>query len=433
MANKYLTGWQQLLAGLLLLAGSVQAQSFGAPTTYSTGVNTSPIALAVGDVTGDGQLDVVTSNTISNYSVLAGTGTGSFQTATNHHLGPLGATMGMAMGDVDSDGKLDIILADYSFGTVRVLSGTGTGLFYGIGFYTYPTSNPSGLASVALGDLNNDGKLDIVTANVANPAGNTVGVLLSTSLSTFPVVTNYATAANATPYSLAVADVNKDGQLDVVTTGSGNTIGILLGNGTGMLATAATYSTGTGTLPYGVAIGDINGDHWPDIVTGNSSDTISLLLSTGTGSFQLPVLLTMPSGSGPTGVALSDINGDGRLDIVTANYLTSSISVLLNTTPLAARATLPGISATLHPNPTSTSTTLTLAGLPTTVAQVQATLFDATGRAVGQQQLAAAQGTARADVLTAGLAAGLYILRLTAHDAQGQLAGSLPTQRLSVR
>jgi hypothetical protein len=180
-------------------------------------------------------------------------------------------------------------------------------------------------------------------------------------------------------------------------------------------------------------VGDINGDHWPDIVTGNASDTISLLLGSATGTFQLPVLVNMPPGSGPIGVALRDVNNDGRLDIITANYQAGTIGVLLNATPLAARATLPGTTATLHPNPASTSAALSLAGLPAAVAQVQATLIDATGRAVGQQQLAAAQGTARAEVPTAGLAAGLYVLRLTACDALGQPLGSLPAQRLSVR
>lgn len=180
-------------------------------------------------------------------------------------------------------------------------------------------------------------------------------------------------------------------------------------------------------------MGDINGDGKPDLVTANRlSDTYSILLGTGVGLFQPATIHSVSAGSYPTSVALSDINSDGRLDIVLANYPTSNISVLLNTTPLAARATLPGTSATLHPNPASTATTLNVAGLPATVAQVQATLLDAIGCTVGQQ-LAAAQGTARTEVPTSGLAAGLYVLRLTAYDALGQPAGSLPEQRLSVR
>ena len=400
-------------------------------TTFSVGANSLPIAIAVGDVNGDGNADVVTGNVTSNYSVLLGTGTGGFQAATNHHLGPVGSTTGLAMGDVNKDNKLDIIIADRSFGTVRLLLGTGTGLFNSIGLTSTTGNTTSTLESVALGDLNGDAWLDIVAAN---PTNNTVEVLLATSAGTFPTVTAYATPTNMSPYSLTVSDVNGDGLADVIVTGTGSQVGLLLGTGAGTLLAATTYSAGANTHPYGVALGDINGDGKPDLVTANPlSDTFSILRGSGGGIFQPATVHNVSPGSYPTSIALNDINSDGRLDIILANYLDHTIGVLLNTTPLAARATLPGTTATLHPNPASTSTALNLAGLPATVAQVQATLFDATGRAVGQQQLAAAQGTARADVPTAGLAAGFYVLRLTAYGAQGQPVGSLPVQRLSVR
>jgi hypothetical protein len=430
MATNYFHGRHLLPAGLLLLIGSVQAQSFGPMASYSLGANNRPNALVVGDVNGDGKPDAMTSNNGNLYSVLLGTSTGGFQAVATYVLGPLGSTNGLALGDVNRDGKPDLVTADQTFGTVRLLLGTGTGTFNQSGT-PYATGTTTALVSVALGDLNGDGQLDIITAN---PTANTVVVLPGSSGSTFPTVATYATPSNLSPLSLAVGDVNGDGYPDVIVTSNSSTVGILLGTGTGALVGAATYATGTGTQPWGVAVGDINGDGKPDLVTANRlSDTYSILLGTGAGLFQAPTVQSVSSGSYPTSVALNDINGDGRLDIILANYLTSNIGVLLNTTPLAARATLPGTTATLHPNPASTSAGLQLAGLPATVAQVQATLFDATGRAVGQQQLAAAQGTARAAVPTAGLAAGLYVLRLMAYDVLGQPVGSLPAQRLSVR
>jgi hypothetical protein len=384
----------------------------------------------VGDVNGDGHADVVTGNAISNYSVLLGTSTSSFQAPANYHLGPVGSTTGLAMGDVNKDGQLDIIVADRSFGTVRLLLGNGTGIF-NYALPTFTTGNTTGtLESVALGDLNGDAQLDIIAAN---PTNNTVEVLLGTSANTFPAVAAYALPTALSPSSLTVTDVNGDGLADVLVTGTGSRVGILLGTGT-LQVSATTYSTGANTHPYGVALGDVNGDGRPDLVTANPlSDSFSILLGAGAGLFQPATIYSVAAGSGPSGVALRDINGDGRLDIITANFLSSSIGVLLNTTPLAVRATLPGTSTTLHPNPASTATTLSVAGLPATVAQVQATLFDATGRAVGQRQLAATQGTARTEMPTAGLAAGLYILRLVAADALGQPLGSLPAQRLIVR
>jgi hypothetical protein len=431
MANNYLHRRHLLLAGLLPLIGPVQAQSFGPMTNYFLGANTSPNALVVGDVNGDGKPDAMTSNNGNLYSVLPGTSTGGFQAAATYLLGLLGSTNGLALGDVNRDGKPDLVTADHTFGTVRLLLGTGTGGFNQSGT-TYATGNTTGtLVSVALGDLNGDGQLDIITAN---PTTNTVDVLLGTSTGTYPWVATYATPSNLSPLSLTVGDVNGDGNTDVIVTANSSTVGILLGIGTGALLGTATYSTGTGTQPWGVALGDINGDGKPDLVTANRlSDTYSILLGTGLGLFQSATVHSVSSGSYPTSIALSDINGDGRLDIVLANYLTSNISVLLNTTPLAAHATLPGTSATLHPNPTSTVTILSVSGLPAAVAQVQVALFDATGRAVGQQQLATAQGTSRTEVPTTGLAAGLYVLRLTAYDALGQPIGSLPAQHLSVR
>jgi len=239
--------------------------------------------------------------------------------------------------------------------------------------------------------------------------------------------------ASFTPFGVATGDVNGDGRPDVVTANSGNnTVSVLLNQGTGLGAAASFQSA---VSPVNIAVADLDLDGRPDLLTANPGDpAIAVLLGNGNGTFQPFVKYLSNTGNQPTSLLVADVNGDGRPDVLTAN-MGGTVGVLLNATgkPLAVQAALPGATATLHPNPAAAYATLTLGGLPALVAQVQATLLDATGRAVRQYALAARQGSARTEVPTAGLAPGLYLLRLAALDAAGAPAGVLPTQRLSVR
>ena len=470
-----------MLGGLLSLASAAQVATFAPAASYSTGAGSGPIRLVVAELNGDGKLDIITSN-YYNYttSVLLGNGNGTFQPAVAYPLSGRLVAFGIAVADVNNDDKPDLLATIGPSGTVTVRLGNGDGTFQGITSYsTGYLSSPSGVTAA---DVTNDGHLDLL---VANSSTSTIGVFVGTSSGIFQPMVAYSTGSGSGPYEVKAADINGDGRLDLLTANhTNNSASVLLGTSTGTFGAATSYSMGSGYSPVAIAVADANADGKPDLFLNNSTNnTIGVLLSTsssvfqpvviysvasgsgmagllatdinndtkldllvanrnssatvllgiGNGTFQAPVNYSTGSGSVPNDIAVADVKSDGQPDIIVADQAGSAVKVLLNTTPLAARATLPGSSASLAPNPTSASTTLTLAGLPATVTQVQATLFDATGRTVGQQQLAAAQGTARADVPTTGLAAGLYVLRLTAYDAQGQLAGSLPTQRLSVR
>jgi len=487
-----------LLTGLSALAGTASAQSvsFSNYTSYSMGQLCGPSAVAATDINGDGKPDIITANSYNNtVGVLLNNGNGTFPTpatmypngGTSAYMGGLAKT-GIAVADLDGDGHPDVLMANSGSNTVSVLKGSSTGTLQAP--TTYSTGSSSQPYSVVLADMNGDGHPDILTPNYNSTK---VGVLLGNSNGTFQPVAEYATGTTSGPKRLAVADVNGDGNPDVLTVNGTNAVRILLGNGNGTLQTATTYTTGmatvdgitvadvtgdgqadlllagsnssfagvvgvlpgagTGTFqpgstylsaggpPSRIVVADVNQDGLPDLVTTNvdgsannlTGSSLNVLLGNGIGTFKAALAYGVGGKYNPLDVAVADVNTDGRPDLICAHYQANWILVSANATPLAARATLPGTTATLHPNPASTSTALSLAGLPATVAQVQATLFDATGRAVGQQQLAAAQGTARAEVPTAGLAAGLYVLRLTAYDALGQPAGSLPAQRLSIR
>src|SRR5215510_939084 len=134
-------------------------------------------------------------------------------------------------------------------------------------------------SSVAVGDFNGDGTLDLAVANLYS---DTVSILLGTGTGSFGSKTDFVTGTS--PLSVAVGDFNGDGKLDLATANGINTISILLGTGTGRFAAKTDF--GTGKAPASVAVGDFNGDGTLDLAVANSySNTVSILLGTGTGSF----------------------------------------------------------------------------------------------------------------------------------------------------
>ena len=130
-------------------------------------------------------------------------------------------------------------------------------------------------ASVAVGDFNGDGKLDLAVANFAS---NTVSTLLGTGTGSFGAKTDFVTGIQ--PSSVAVRDFNGDGKLDLGAANFGNnTVSILLGTGAGTFGVQTSF--GTGTAPFSVAVGDFNGDVKQDLATANNlSATVSILLNT---------------------------------------------------------------------------------------------------------------------------------------------------------
>ena len=153
-----------------------------------------------------------------------------------------------------------------------------------------------------------------------------MSVLLGNGDGTFRPPTRFAVGNS--PYSVAIGDVNGDGQPDLVTAnyGSGD-VSVLLGNGDGTFRSQARFAAGD--HPFSVAIGDFNGDGRPDLVTANfGTSDVSVLLGNSDGTFQPQVRLAV--GSGPHSVAIGDVNGDGQPDLVTANQVSDDVSVLLN-------------------------------------------------------------------------------------------------------
>jgi hypothetical protein len=179
-----------------------------------------------------------------------------------------------------------------------------------------------GPVSIAIGDLNGDGKPDLATANLY---GNTISVLSNSGDGTFASARTYRGGGD--PRGIAIGDLNRDGGPDVVSASADrNNVSARLTNRDGGLRAARRYAVPGG--PVAVAIGDLNGRGGPDVVTANRTDVVSVLLNRGNG--RLRRVRRYRTGREPVSVGLGDLNGDGKLDVVTANSEANSVSVLIN-------------------------------------------------------------------------------------------------------
>jgi len=197
----------------------------------------------------------------------------------------------------------------------------------------YLTGTGSKPTRLATADVNGDGQPDLLTANYNT---SSVGVLLGNGNGIFQPAATYPTGSGGQPLSLAVADVNNDGKPDLLTTFFNGLAGILLGNGDGTFQAPVTYSTGSSSRCYDVAVADVDGDGKPDLLTANGNDgAAGVLLGNGNGTFRAAITYPTGSGSRPTSLAVADVNGDGRPDLLTTDFTSSRAGVLLNTMPRA--------------------------------------------------------------------------------------------------
>lgn len=330
--------------------------SFSPAVSFTTAPG--PTGVVTADFNNDGQLDLVTANT-ETVSFRPGDGSGGFGAAITSVAASAAHNTqdrSLAVGDFNNDGKLDLAMVnDYALtgygysgpdpsNGVSVMLGNGDGSFQQpLNVPTYPGDKA---ASVAVGDFNADGTMDLAVAATRDPYypgdvyidSGLASVLLGNGDGSFRIQDgrwvdlgyawpNYPPAAAG----VAVADFNGDGKQDFVmgtrgyeTGGSVELVAMLLGDGQGNIASVSHWRLDHG---WSMAAGDLNGDGDADLVTASGSE-VKVRLGNGTGGFEAPPGgVGYAAGPGAFEVVLGDFNRDGKLDIATANSVGGSVSV----------------------------------------------------------------------------------------------------------
>jgi hypothetical protein len=281
-------------------------------TTLSVGAGSGVISATARDLNRDNRPDlVVCLRDLNSLKVYLANTTGGFNAPTT--LSPGLGPQFVAVDDLNADGFVDLIVGQSQVsgvGELAILNGNGAG---GFGAPTILSTGPTPV-SVATGDFNGDGNIDVATAS---QTGSAVSVLPTIGAGTFMVAGRISLATGAFPTSLAVADFDHDGKLDVAATDEGtDDISVTRGNGNGTFQAPAYTGTGNQTGPHSLTVVDTNHDTWADIVAVTDINTMSVLQNNGAGAFNATNGITLGVCDGANWITSGEINGDTNRDVV---------------------------------------------------------------------------------------------------------------------
>jgi len=321
--------------GTVALLSGVGNGSFGSPVTIATG-GIQPSALAVADLDRDGRPDLAVSHAVSNtVRVLINAKTG-FQLSPAFNVGV--NPTGVAVGDFNRDGNLDLVAINggsraNSIGSVTVLLGDGLG-----GFVDPPVTINNvgaGPSSVAVADFDSNGTLDLA---ITNAGASNVLILSGNGAGNFTI--QRPIPVTGTSRAVVISDVNRDGRPDLlVLSGNGNTVQVLAnaypGPAAGNLLPFGTPSDPITGTPRAIALADFNNDGFVDAAVSNTgNNTVTILYGNGTGTFGNLPSQTTPNtfsvGQFPRRIVAADLNGDGLVDVATVNRDSGTLSIRLD-------------------------------------------------------------------------------------------------------
>lgn len=285
-------------------------------------VGSKPQGAAIGDVNGDGRNDVVLSTASSNdpandnhVFVFLQNSAGGLDQPVKY---PAGNGNSVAIGDMNGDGGLDVIVT--ASNGIDVLYQNSSRTLNRAVFYASNHQSFSNAYRLKTGDFNHDGRMDVVTIDWGTQSID-ADIFYQNAGGTFNAPVRYAVSHGGWD-DLAVGDVNNDGFSDIVVMsgqGFGSNIGTLTQKSDGTFNAAVYYSIGSNNLTSGVGVGDVNGDSLQDIVVayGGNAGRIGVFRQNSTGT--LDAATSYSSYDSPQAVEIGDVNNDGRQDILVAH------------------------------------------------------------------------------------------------------------------
>lgn len=292
--------------------GFVQQKSYGAGTSEL-------YRILLVDVNNDGQKDIVVAERSSTVAVFLNQGGRKFSNPKHYACGSI--SYGMTAGDFNDDGYMDLATANNGNDTISVLINNGNGTFRAPD--TYRSGGITG--HIASADMDGDGTIDLLVANYSG----SVWIFPGKGDGKFDGAKSYPVGANTA--QVVVADFNLDGLMDFATANyDAATVSIMIGDGQGGY-TRTDYAAND--TPHQMRVADMDGDTFPDLVIpSRKSNTVTVLRNLGGQGFDAPMTFTSGGNNIPT-LEVGDFNGDGKPDVIAFNSYESTLSLFLNRTP----------------------------------------------------------------------------------------------------
>jgi VCBS repeat protein len=309
---------------------------FAAAPGGQINLNYMPGDVELGDVNGDKILDLcVTNSDRDAVDIFLGDGKGGFNRAAGapFTVSPAAEfnTHSLNLVDLNEDGKLDIVTANHRRNSFATMFGDGRGGFSSGPVTTFQPGHDN--YTFAFGDVDGDGHLDVVVVNGENGDSLEPGQVTAfrgDGKGAFKSASEKSLSVPMGPHFVTLADMNNDQRLDIVISHRSNQLSVLLNGGAGKFAPAPAAPYDLGTEAFVVAVADVDRDKRNDIVAA-TVDSVTVLLGGGNGFNPAPGS-PFRAGPGAYNLAIGDVNGDGKLDIVASSFEGDAVTVMLNQT-----------------------------------------------------------------------------------------------------